>query len=217
MAGYIEVGSPTGNTNYAMLRNALRQVWNGSTFEAYNVAHWATYVIPLTEDAQAGFYTAAVPAGISSAMRLTIVVYQQLGGSPAAGDDFIGNATGLWDGSSWESGWSTAARTLTSMSGFTVDVGKINGVAAAAIQLSISAQTIVSGLAQTGTLTVAQMTTNLPSAVSKFYVGRVVYFTSGSLAGQVAAVADYDGTTKKITFFSSLTSAPANGDGFVLV
>lgn len=218
MAGYVEVGAATGNTVYVHLRNSQRQVWNGTTWEAYNVANWASYVISLTEDTSSGYYSAAVPAGINTAMKITVLAYFRLGGSPAAGDDFAGQSTAPWDGSAWEVGWSTPARTLTSMSGVSgVNVQFINGVSAAAVQLSISAQTIISATALTGTLTVTQMTTTLSSAVNKFYVGRVLYFTSGALQGQVAAVADYDGATKKVTFFQALTSAPSNGDGFILV
>jgi hypothetical protein len=217
MAGYIEVGSQTGNTVYAMLRNAQKQVWNGSTWVAYNVANWSQYVIALTEDTSSGFYTAAVPAGINTAIRLTILVYQQLGGSPAAGDDFIGNATGIYDGANWETGWSTNVRTLTSLPAAGVDVTLINGSAVAAQRLAISAANMPKGKAVTGTLTVSQFTTDLSFATNDILYGRVVYWTTGNLVGQVAAIAAYDGATKKITVFQPMVAAPANNDEFIIL
>lgn len=200
----LEVFSATGNTLYVVLRNVSNQVWNvgAAAWQTYNVANWAQYAIPLTEDTSSGWYTAAVPAGISTTTVLRILVYGQLGGSPAAGDDNLGVSISTWTGSTWST---------------SVDVASISGSTTAAIRLALSAATIVSGAAVTGTLTVAQMTTNLSAAVDKLYYGRVVYFTSGALAGQVAAISGYNGTTKTITFFQVITSAPANGDSFIIV
>lgn len=200
----LEVFSATGNTLYVMLRNVSGQVWNvgAAAWQAFNVVNWSQYVIPLSEDTASGWYTATVPAGISTSTSLRILVYSAVTGTPAAGDDNIGSSTVTWTGSTWATG---------------VDVTSINGSTTAAIRLALSAATIVSGSAITGTLTVAQMTTNLAATVDRLYYGRVVYFTSGALAGQVAAISGYNGTTKTITFFQVITSAPVNGDTFIIV
>ena len=55
-----------------------------------------------------------------------------------------------------------------------------------------------------------------PSATNDFYNGRVVIFTSGTLAGQAVEITDYDGATVTATV-SAATSAPANGVTGVIV
>ena len=218
MAALIEAFSDPSLNLYAMLRSITGTVWHtgSSTWVAWNAPDWANYAIALTEDTSSGFYHAAVPA-IGSAQRVTILIYNRLGGAPAAGDQAFGNSTALWDGSTWESGWSTTTRQITTMGLVTVDVGKINGVAAAASKLSTSASTIITGKAVAGTLTVSQMTTDLAYTVADLLVGRVIYFTSGTLTGRVAAIAGYVVAGGKLTFYNPLPSAPTAGDDFVVI
>lgn len=59
--------------------------------------------------------------------------------------------------------------------------------------------------------------TNLASAVTDFYKGMAVVFTSGALAGQLGQVKTYNGSTKAVTVQSPLTSAPANNVYFDVV
>lgn len=219
MAGLIEAFSDSGFNLYTMIRNVAGQTWNTSivAFQNWNPANWTDYAVAMTEDTSSGFYSVAVPAAIT-AQRLTILIYNRAGGTPAVGDQSFGNSTGIWDGSTWESGWSTTARTLTTLAGVGgVDVQKINGVAAAAVKLGVSADSMIQGSAIAGTLTVSQMTTNLSYTTNKILFGRVVYFTSTPLLGQVGAISAYDGTTKKITFFTPLTAAPIAGTTFIIV
>jgi hypothetical protein len=219
MAAYIEAFTESSLVLYAMLRNAAGQAWNtnSSTWEAWNAANWAEYAITLTEDTQSGFYKALIPPAIS-AQRLTLLIYRQVGGSPASSDEKYGNSTGIYDGSNWEVGWQTTARTLTSMVGVAgVDVQSINGVAASAQKLAISANTIVTGIAVAGTLTVSQMTTNLNFTIAKLLFGRAIYFTSGNLVGRAAAIADYVVAGGKITFFAPLPQAPQANDTFMII
>lgn len=75
---------------------------------------------------------------------------------------------------------------------------------------------LVSGTAQTGTLSTTQMTTNLTEATDDHYNGRVVVWVTGNLYGQATAITDYDGATKKLTF-TAVTEAPSNGDRFIIV
>lgn len=78
------------------------------------------------------------------------------------------------------------------------------------------AGTVVYGLAQTGTLSTTQMTTDLAEVTDDHYNGRTLIFLSGNLKGQATDVTDYSGTNGLLTF-TGLTEAPANNDQFVLV
>ena len=97
-----------------------------------------------------------------------------------------------------------------------VDVTKISGSATAADNLEASALTIITGQAQTGTLSTTQMTTNLSEATDDHYNGRIIIWTSGVLTGQATDITDYDGTSKLLTF-TAVTEAPSNGDGFIII
>jgi len=88
--------------------------------------------------------------------------------------------------------------------------------AAAAAKLALSAGTIVSASAITGTLSTTQMSTDLTEATDDHYNGRIVIFTSGVLANQATDITAYNGTTKVITM-TALTEAPSNADTFVIV
>lgn len=76
--------------------------------------------------------------------------------------------------------------------------------------------TIVYGLAQTGTLSTTQMTTDLIEVTNDHYNGRTLIFLSGDLKGQATDVTDYDGGSKMLTY-TALTEIPANNDEFFLV
>ncbi len=75
---------------------------------------------------------------------------------------------------------------------------------------------IVSGTAQTGTLSTTQMSSNLSEATNDHYIGRTIVWITGNLAGQASDVTDYTGSGGILTF-TAVTEAPANGDRFVLV
>lgn len=65
--------------------------------------------------------------------------------------------------------------------------------------------------------TTAFAATGLSSAVTDFYKGDAVVFTSGALQGQSGQIYSYTGpTTKLITLQSALTSAPVAGVTFVI-
>jgi hypothetical protein len=98
----------------------------------------------------------------------------------------------------------------------TVDVGAINGSAEAAADLALSAATIVSGSAASGTLSTTAMTTNLTEVTDDHYNGRIIIWTSGVLKDQATNITDYDGASKLLTF-TAVTEAPTAGDTFVIV
>ena len=92
--------------------------------------------------------------------------------------------------------------------------------ATVAAKLAISGGTMVSGSAATGTLSTTEMTTNLTIAVNDQYNGRVLIFaidtTTAVLRGQATDITDTVTTDGKLTF-TALTTAPSNGDTFIIV
>lgn len=75
--------------------------------------------------------------------------------------------------------------------------------------------TVIEGAATATTLTTTTMSTDLTEATDDHYIGLILTWTSGVLAGQSTDVTDYNGTTKLLTF-TAVTEAPSNGDTFVL-
>ena len=65
--------------------------------------------------------------------------------------------------------------------------------------------------------TTSSFVTTCDSAVNEFYSDDTLVFIGGALTGQSRIIATYDGATKTVTFDEPLTSAPADGDGFVLL
>lgn len=55
------------------------------------------------------------------------------------------------------------------------------------------------------------------SATDSFYVGSVLAFTSGTLAGLARRITSYTGATKNLTFAQAWPTAPANSDTFVIL
>lgn len=113
------------------------------------------------------------------------------------------------------------ARTLPAASYFdstadTVDVGAINGNIEAAEDLAASASTIVRAVAQAGTLSTTQMTSDLSEATDDHYNGRIIIWTSGVLKDQATNITDYSGTSGLLTF-TAVTEAPSASDTFVIV
>lgn len=92
----------TGNTDYATIRSAARQMWStaGSpALENLTVANWANYAISLSESpASSYFYVGNWPAGLTTAGWYWVDVYKQVGGSPAISDTFLGTLIGWWNG-----------------------------------------------------------------------------------------------------------------------
>ena len=62
-----------------------------------------------------------------------------------------------------------------------------------------------------------QFVTNLSNSTDDFYNNNILVFISGTNAGQVRRIVDYDGTSKKITVDPSLSSVPSDGDKFSIL
>ena len=100
------------------------------------------------------------------------------------------------------------------------DVEAISGSTEAAIDLEASAETIITGAAITGTLSTTEMTTDITVTVADQYNGRVIIFkedtTTVALRGQATDITATATLNSKLTF-TALTTAPVNGDTFVMV
>lgn len=92
----------------------------------------------------------------------------------------------------------------------------ISGSTDAADKLEASAEVIVIGAAEAGTLSTTQMTTDLTEATDDHYKGRTVIWTSGVLIGQASDITAYLGSTGRLTF-TAVTEAASAGNGFVIV
>jgi hypothetical protein len=65
--------------------------------------------------------------------------------------------------------------------------------------------------------TTTSFVTNLTESTTSFYSNKIMVFISGSLSGQARIITNYNGTTKAITLEEALTSAPADGDEFLIL
>lgn len=208
MGGVIPVGAANGQGVYGHFLSALdAEIANGSGLEAFNVSHWANYVVSSAEQSGASRYIITVPGYLPNG-RYFCMPYLQLSfpGLPAAGDTPLDILFFDWkDGNVLGFGSAT-------------NVGSINGSVQAAVNLGISANNFVNGMAAAGTLTTTRMTTNLPGAQDNLYTGRVLYFTSGANAGKAALITAYSVTGGRLTFVgynnSPIAVAPSAGDTF---
>lgn len=98
----------------------------------------------------------------------------------------------------------------------TADVTKISGSATAADNLEASALGIVSTTVNDAGASTTAFVITSSVAVNDHFNGRVIVFTSGTLANQATDITDYVGSTRTVTV-TALTSAPANGVSFVIV
>ncbi len=110
---------------------------------------------------------------------------------------------------------------LTGASTLKVDVDQIKTGSTAASNLAASAGVIYTGTtdntAFTGTTTQFE-TSSITTAAASHWIGRVIIFTTGTLTGQATKITAYSLVTGRGHFtYDTLTSAPANGVGFVIV
>ena len=97
MANELVIHYPTGSALYALLFDAIGQIWNGSAFAAPGSASWTDYDIAMSEVATAtGIYRASMPAAAAGVYGW--VVRKQAGGSPAVSDVVVGSGKIEWDG-----------------------------------------------------------------------------------------------------------------------
>lgn len=88
-----------GRTCYFLIRDRTSQFWNGSSFETYAAANYATYDIAATEvGTNRGFYKGTFPSDIAAGVY-DILMCEQQGGSPAETDPIVAQQDGYqWNG-----------------------------------------------------------------------------------------------------------------------
>lgn len=98
---------------------------------------------------------------------------------------------------------------------------KINGNAAAAVRLALSAGVIIPGTVATAGFTPTTIefeASDITTAAAQHYNGRVIVFTSGTLLGQATSISNYSLSGGRGHFtVVALTSAPSNADTFIVI
>ena len=158
-----------------------------------------TTVTNLTNAPTVGDLTAAMIASVTSASDAAITGNADIAEINADVDELIATI-------------GVAGAGLTAVS---ANVTAIDGSTTAATNLASSLDAMTTGAATITTLTPTTMSTTLASAVTDFYKGRTIIWTSGVLAGQAQTITGYDGVTKTLTF-TTATAAPGNTDTFFI-
>jgi len=98
MANELTLSYPSGVTLYAVLLNAVGQIYNtvGAAFEAPAAANWTDYDIAMAEAETTGIYRGTMPA--VAAGRYSYYVRLRAGGAPATTDLTVGTGTIEWSG-----------------------------------------------------------------------------------------------------------------------
>lgn len=89
-------GLSTVYANIRQRKNVL-QIWNGTSFVNYSPSSLHLYKIPLAESSSSRIYTANFPSAISADDYL-VIVYNQVGPSPAESDTILTHYILPWDG-----------------------------------------------------------------------------------------------------------------------
>jgi len=100
--------------------------------------------------------------------------------------------------------------------GDSMDMLSISGSTVAADNLEESTEAIITGSAVTGTLSTTAATTSLTGYADDELINRLIIFKSGTANGQAATITDYANASGLVTFSGGITTAPANGDLFVI-
>ena len=87
---------------YVVIRGIAAKPWrfDSNVFENWTDGNFANYAVPMTQEGTSGLYYADMPALMPANPGYTIVVYKQLGGSPAISDTVAGEGVVPWSGAS---------------------------------------------------------------------------------------------------------------------
>jgi len=96
-----------------------------------------------------------------------------------------------------------------------LDLDQITGADGVILATSQTQVGQINGAAATGTLSVTQCTSDLSGYVNDELIGRTITFTGGTANGQQARITDYASASGLVTF-TTITTAPANADTFVI-
>lgn len=182
---------------------ALSDLSAGSSPEAIADAVW--------DEATSGHAT----PGTTGAALAAANAGDYIGGSSTAAT----NAKNFFTSTGYNASASTVG-TATNVTNYVLaDLRRIAGSAAGAY--AAFAQLLAGTVPATvvsGTNTTTVISTGLATTTTGFYVGKTLFVTSGSLAGQGGRVVTaYDGATKRLTVTPALTAALSAGDTIALV
>ena len=99
------------------------------------------------------------------------------------------------------------------------NVTQVSGSSTAADNMELGALSMVAGISHnspTPTTEAFASDTGALSSTNNFYNGRILIFTSGTLAGQARTILDYTGSSKLFTC-DAFTAAPPNDSNFIIV
>lgn len=97
-----------------------------------------------------------------------------------------------------------------------VNVKAINESTQAAINQALAAEGIIAGIAETGTLSTTQCSTDLTGYLADELEKGTLIFTGGTAAGQRTKILNFAVTNGVLTY-EVIQTAPANNDPFVIV
>lgn len=97
-----------------------------------------------------------------------------------------------------------------------VNLVRLNNSNSSLLNIERSASVIWRGAVTGATTTTTLIDTSLTQSATDFWKGRIVIFTSGTLAYQASDITAFDPATDKITF-TAMTAASAGADTYVIV
>jgi hypothetical protein len=99
-----------------------------------------------------------------------------------------------------------------------VDSVELNSSTTSAARLATAAATMITGTVQSDAGNSATaFKTDLTAGATDYIVGRILIFTSGTLAGQASKVSDFQGSTDIVTVTDAYTTTPTASDAFIIV
>lgn len=94
----VQIDISGATPTYVLLRNEdLDQIYNGSSLESFNPSNRSTYGVTATEQTGTSRYEFTVPSNLPAG-NYSATLYQQFGGSPAAGDQWLGTTPFVFNG-----------------------------------------------------------------------------------------------------------------------
>lgn len=101
MASELQLDSVSGYNVYALIRNDVSKIYNGTEYVTYATADYANYDVAMTEQGSTGTFVGNFPS-TSAGGEYTVTYKRRIGGSPAEGDTTLATATYVWNDTSEE-------------------------------------------------------------------------------------------------------------------
>jgi hypothetical protein len=162
-----------------------------------------------------GMYSVPISAAENTASMVTLCGVSSTAGvtiNPVSWTN-ISNVAAISGSTSSADNLETAAASDT----LTSNVKQVNGSTAGASALALGAASMLDHTCDAGSTTSSIVADAGLSSVDDFYNDRMLIFISGDLQYSARAIADYDGGSLTFSVSPSFTSAPADGDQFLLV